>query len=345
MYRQPSNADSYTLSRPPGRAQPIKLQNGAQQPINGQRHISEVTAERILHSEPPDLSRHHNDVINRASQQKQLNGDSQDVRHISDSQYVIEAALEPAGVHGPQNPHSSRASRTHIRDIQYEQGKAAGGDRVEISPVNSEDGEDPAMWQDVSLYVRRPSLEDVHRVDVTRVASNTSSRQRPLKYSNGSYGMRMDSGGKVMVSHNNARNQASATPPTNNAATQTTTAPEVIMMNGNVDNRNGVGNSGSHVISNYTYTSEYSTGSRQNVPSGGASVVVSNGSGPVRQFSITSDGSSTGPRRQHSNASSVSSGAANRKFMVRTTIPTAPPPGEQRRSSPVIHVSDEAMHF
>ena len=175
VYRQPSNAESYTLSRPPGRAQPIRIVQQESQPIMTSNleditatHLMEYGRQRNTYSRPEPAANNFRDTF--------------------EDELVIEAALEPPQeVLAPSAPKYSRSSRTHVKDIQYHHPRDtttatstsnAGG--VEISPVQPEAGaHESEEWQEVSLYVRRPSLEDVRRVRPQMTENNPNPIRSP----------------------------------------------------------------------------------------------------------------------------------------------------------------------
>ena len=166
LFRHSSNAESYTLSRPPGRAQPIRIVPQQNQPIMA-RNFEENTITQTMDRE------HYRQAYSLPRAQPAS------FQTFSDDDIVIEAALEPAqNTHFTSLPKQSRSTRTHVKDIQYHATNGAAATRngtggggapdisgVEISPLPPEgDSQEADEWQEISLYMRRPSLEDVRRV-------------------------------------------------------------------------------------------------------------------------------------------------------------------------------------
>ena len=172
LYRHPSNAESYTLSRPPGRSQPIRIMPQQNQPIMTQ-DFDDLDATSILQ----EREYYRNSYSLPRSQPANF-------QTFPNDDIVIEAALEPPKEVPLVNTNRhSRSTRTHVKDIQYHsskevtttnavsggggggRGEGAAMDGVEISPLHhGDDYHEADEWQEISLYMRRPSLEDVRRV-------------------------------------------------------------------------------------------------------------------------------------------------------------------------------------
>ena len=183
LFRHSSNAESYTLSRPPGRAQPIRIVPQQSQPMMA-RNFEEATVTHVMDRE------HYRQAYSLPRAQPAS------FQTFSDDDIVIEAALEPPqNIPFPSPPKQSRFSRTHVRDIQYQATNgatatarsvtdgsgSAGIGGVEISPLPpDDDAQEADEWQEISLYMRRPSLEDVHRVrhQTTDATNNANIQMR-----------------------------------------------------------------------------------------------------------------------------------------------------------------------
>ena len=182
LFRHSSNAESYTISRPPGRAQPIRIVPQQSHPMMA-RNFEEATVTHAMDREPY----RHAYSLPRAQPAS--------FQTFSDDDIVIEATLEPLeNIPFPSPPRQSRSSRTHVRDIQYhaangatathrsgtDGGGGAGRGGVEISPLPpDDDAQEADEWQEISLYMGRPSLEDVHRVRrQTTDATNNAIQMR-----------------------------------------------------------------------------------------------------------------------------------------------------------------------
>ena len=183
LFRHSSNAESYTLSRPPGRAQPIRIVPQQSQPIMA-RNFEEATVTHAMDRE------HYRQAYSLPRAQ------TSSFQTLSDDDIVIEAALEP-----PQNiPFPSRRNNQDLQEHTWgiysttlpmeprlppgvvpDGGGGAVRGGVEISPLPpDDDAQEADEWQEISLYMRRPSLEDVHRVrrQTTDTANNNAIQMR-----------------------------------------------------------------------------------------------------------------------------------------------------------------------
>ena len=197
--RQASNAESYTLSRPPGRAQPIRVLQQEHQPIMT-RNLEDFSATHLMEYEQQR---------NTSSRpEPNTNTNAANFGNIAEDELIIEAALEPfTNVLAPSPPKYSRSSRTPVKDIQYQYPRDAtvtntsNGDGVEISPVQPEAGaQESEEWQEISLYVRRPSLEDVRRVR-PQMTDNNPNRMRSQAVETNVHSRRVESSSRRTPSH------------------------------------------------------------------------------------------------------------------------------------------------
>ncbi len=346
VYRQGSFADSYTLSRPPGRAQPIRIQSEGQ-PIRTQRRPDNIS----------NNNRYFDDITySRSPPRSQGHQNGGIYRHSSGSQYRVEAPLEPRRT-TPASPSRPPISpRTHVKDIQFgHQAKAQSA--VEISPVApGHDGVNSDDWQESSLYVRRPSPEDLQRVTSAgsqHTSSQTTTSQVVSSSStvNGSHDGQLTSGTAVRHSTGFSSNSHQL-----NGVVRVSTSRPMVNGGGSIPRITRVTHQqhtagGRPII---THPQVLSPNKPRQIPSASDPGVISISApqyinireSPRDPPMITiSNPQYTSVRETQfpSNGSGSLMSGSDRKYTVRTTIPREPPLSVH--AMPMLKINEEAMHF